>query len=312
MIQQIDNELLEIKIKLKEKENYQHKLEAIMTELKEYNFKKNNLMEQLKKEKKDVDKLEKLSFTSIWYSLVGGKQARLQKEKNELSQVEYEYKFVCETIERLKGESEYYKDKIYGIRRLEDEYQKLLIEKEQLIMDSNNDLYQPLNDINQRIVENENNLKEITEAINAGKQVLNALETINNALRKAKGWGTYDVLGGGFFASMIKHSHLDDAENKMRDLKYLLNKYTRELKDVNMSVSINLDISDMLKFADFFFDNIFSDAMVQSKINRSLEQVRNAYNKITYQIKELNNQYQNNQNEIERLKEKKKSLLIPK
>jgi len=312
MIKQIDNDLLEIKMKLKEKEKYQHKLKDVMTELKEYENKRSKLVVELKKEKKDVEKLQKLSFSSIWYSLIGGKYEKLKKEKEELSQVEYEYKFNKETITRLKNESKYFKDKIYGIKQLEENYNKLLIEKEKLIFDNNSDLYQPLNDINQKIIHNENNLKEITEAINAGNKVLSALKTIHNALKKAKGWGTYDIIGGGFFANMIKHSHIDEAENNMRDLKYLLNKYTRELKDVNMQVSINIDISEMLKFADFFFDNIFSDMMVQSKINRSLEQVKKTYATIGNQLSELKKQHKNSKIEIKDLKEKKNKILSPK
>ena len=106
-------------------------------------------------------------------------------------------------------------------------------------------------------------------------------------LNKAKGWGTLDLFGGGLLSNMIKHSHLDDADSQLSQLKYLINKYTRELKDVNMQLSIDLDISNMLKFMDFFFDNFFSDFMVQSRIEKTFQQAREAYYKVQQQLDEL-------------------------
>ncbi len=312
MIEKLDSELLEIKFKLKEKESLQHKLEEVMKEHKELSLKKNTLLEQLKKEKKDVDKLEKLTFTSIWYTFIGGKSEKIRQEKNELGQVEYEYKYLNDTLDRLQKDIDYYKDRIFSINKLEKEYNNLLVEKEKTIMETSHELYEPLSKINKDIVDKENYQKEIGEAINAGKEVIYALESIKEALSKARNWGTWDIFGGGFISDMVKHSNLDKAEDNMQQLRYLLNKYTRELKDINMHISINLDISDMLRFADFFFDNIFSDMMVQSKINRALEQVDKAYNIVNNQIYQLQYEYKNLNDDIKSLKAQKQNLLSPK
>jgi hypothetical protein len=311
MLNKIDQELLEIKMKLKDQENYEHKLKNVLYEIKGYEQKKIKLLPQLSKEKKDVDKLEKLTLKSIWYSLLGSKTLKLNKEKAELSKVEYEYKFINETIKRLIAESEYYQDKIAGSKQLEAEYQKLINEKEQLISDSNHELSQPLSQINQERVEVESSIKEINEAINAGTEVMDALSSIIKVLNKAKGWGTLDLFGGGLLSNMIKHSHLDDADSQLSQLKYLINKYTRELKDVNMQLSIDLDISNMLKFMDFFFDNFFSDFMVQSRIEKTFQQAREAYYKVQQQLDELRVQHRNQKTKIKTLTDNKNKLLSP-
>ena len=311
MLNKIDQELLEIKMKLKDQENYEHKLKNVLYEIKGYEQKKIKLLPQLSKEKKDVDKLEKLTLKSIWYSLLGSKTLKLNKEKAELSKVEYEYKFINETIKRLIAESEYYQDKIAGSKQLEAEYQKLINEKEQLISDSNHELSQPLSQINQERVVVESSIKEINEAINAGTEVMDALSSIIKVLNKAKGWGTLDLFGGGLLSNMIKHSHLDDADSQLSQLKYLINKYTRELKDVNMQLSIDLDISNMLRFMDFFFDNFFSDFMVQSRIEKTFQQARKAYYKVQQQLDELRVQHRNQKTKIKTLTDNKNKLLSP-
>ena len=110
---------------------------------------------------------------------------------------------------------------------------------------------------------------------------------------------------------MIKHSHLDDADSQLSQLKYLINKYTRELKDVNMQLSIDLDISNMLRFMDFFFDNFFSDFMVQSRIEKTFQQAREAYYKVQQQLDELRVQHRNQKTKIKTLTDNKNKLLSP-
>lgn len=68
MIENIDKELIEIKTKINEKENLEHKLEAARLELQKLHAKKAGLKTQLLKEQKDVKSLEKLTLKSIWYS----------------------------------------------------------------------------------------------------------------------------------------------------------------------------------------------------------------------------------------------------
>ncbi|MCK8488438.1 hypothetical protein M0651_14780 [Paenibacillus sp. MBLB2552] len=54
-----------------------------------------------------------------------------------------------------------------------------------------------------------------------------------------------------------------------------MQRFERELKDIGASISTNLEIGGLLKFSDYFFDDFFSDWLVQGRINDSLDQVRN-------------------------------------
>ena len=117
---------------------------------------------------------------------------------------------------------------------------------------------------------------EIQEAIDAGERVLESLRNAQEKLRNAKNWGLVDLFGGGLFTDLMKHSKIKDAKSYLEDAKAGLEIFQRELKDVRISLNLDLEISDFLKVTDFFFDNPVSDYLVQSKINETREQVNEA------------------------------------
>jgi len=105
--------------------------------------------------------------------------------------------------------------------------------------------------------------KERQEAIIAGERALDSLYEAQNQLRKARNWGIYDILGGGFISSLIKHSKIDNARSCIERARYDLQCFNRELRDV--SYDINVDIGDFLTFFDLM-DSFFADLLVQSRI----------------------------------------------
>lgn len=121
-----------------------------------------------------------------------------------------------------------------------------------------------------------NEAMEIREAIYAGEQALKSLELAQAKLNSARNWGFADLLGGGFIVDMIKHSKMNDAIRLMEQAKRDLHTFQRELRDVNAYANLSLDIGGFLSFADFFFDGIVADYLVQSRIANAREQVNDA------------------------------------
>jgi hypothetical protein len=62
----------------------------------------------------------------------------------------------------------------------------------------------------------------------------------------------------------------------MEQAKYDLSTFGRELNDVNMVCDLNLNVGDFLSFADFFFDGVVADWLVQDRINEARRQVDDA------------------------------------
>lgn len=131
--------------------------------------------------------------------------------------------------------------------------------------------------------------KEKQEAINAGNRALYSLRTAQENLRSAKNWGIWDMFGGGFITTMFKQSKMDDAKQNMEQARYDLRAFSQELQDVSMFYNLDIETGDFLSFADWFFDGVVVDWMVQDRINKAGEQVAQAIRHVEHILRELQN-----------------------
>lgn len=97
----------------------------------------------------------------------------------------------------------------------------------------------------------------------------------------------FDFFGGGFITDMIKHSKLEDASRYMKQAKRDLQVFRKELADVNISSELRLDIGSFLTFADFFFDGLVADYLVQSKIGEARREVEHAIERVNEILSQL-------------------------
>jgi len=137
---------------------------------------------------------------------------------------------------------------------------------------------------------NEMMRKETQEAIIAGERALNSLYAAREKLGSARNWGIYDMLGGGFISTMIKRSKMEDTAALMEEAKRELQIFGRELRDVQGPFDLRIEIGSFLSFADFFFDGLVADYLVQSKITDAREQVEDAIGYIEPIINQLRQQ----------------------
>ena len=124
---------------------------------------------------------------------------------------------------------------------------------------------------------------EIEQAKRAGQRALESLYDVQESLGSARNWGIFDLLGGGLLTDMMKHSKIKDATFQMENARERLLDFQRELKDVNLPLELRMEVGGFLSFADFFFDGLITDYLVQSRIGEAREQVEDAI----YQVKHL-------------------------
>lgn len=129
--------------------------------------------------------------------------------------------------------------------------------------------------------------KERREAVFAGERARSSLVKALDALDSARGWGIYDILGGGFISTMIKHSKMDKASDYIKQAQEELMCFSRELGDIREYAGINLSTGDFWGFADWFFDGFLSDWMVQGRINDARKQVQQAIYRIDSVLERL-------------------------
>lgn len=113
--------------------------------------------------------------------------------------------------------------------------------------------------------------KEIREAISSCDRVLDQIFIAQEQLKGAKNWGLFDMFGGGFLTSVVKHNKIRQAQTAMSDITRELKVLQRELHDVSDTMEVRMKTTDLDMFLDVFFDNIFSDWNTQSKIKAALK-----------------------------------------
>ena len=109
-------------------------------------------------------------------------------------------------------------------------------------------------------------LTEINEAMEAGQDAQVRLHRIQETLRSAKGWGIYDLLGGGLISGMMKRIRMEKAQQQIEELRGSLKRFNSELKDVQVQCSASAELSEWLNITDLVFDDPLSDWLSLSKI----------------------------------------------
>lgn len=145
----------------------------------------------------------------------------------------------------------------------------------------------------------ESQCREIDEAVSAGSNAVERLEEMNHGLDEAEGWGIWDVMGGGFFATMAKHESLDEAQQAAFLARQAISQFRTELADVSRIQVPQLEISDFATFADYFFDGFFADIFVQEQIGQAQAEVARCGGEVL----ELVRQLQQEQSQLEARKQ---------
>ncbi len=95
-----------------------------------------------------------------------------------------------------------------------------------------------------------------------------------------------------------KHSHIDEAKEYVHNTKIALIRFQNELSDVNLIMNIDINISSFETFADYFFDGLISDWVVQSRICESLDSAKSVADHVARIIGSLKEKFNSIQNDL--------------
>lgn len=268
------------------------------------------LYKKLEKEVKDVEKLNNFTFENLFCTLTSSKTDKLQKEEEEVLEVK-------SRIDRLDFEIEAEEKQLKNLKsdkrskiKLKKIYVELLNEKREIIKNIYPGIWQEVEKRNEEIDCLNLKLKEIKEAVYAGERASTLVGKIQKTLQSAANWGTFDMVGGGILPSLTKRNKMREARDQIHDFQHTLRKFSRELKDVDMEIIIDLGIDDFLGFADWFFDGLIVDWMVQSKISNTREQIDRLDSKIDSLVSRLRMELKRTDVQIKELEEINRNKII--
>lgn len=274
MIEKKRGELAELAARKERKRKVQAMLRSLKLEEQGLVDKEEEFRQVLAKEEGDVKRLEKTSLTSILYSIIGKKEGQLDKEQREAYAARLKYSAAVRQLEDLRSRLESLSREEKSLSGCEARYEQALEELENL-MREDPAMGGRICDLERQREDTMNQLREIDEAMGAGRAALDQVGVIMGSLESAEGWGTWDLLGGGLLSDMAKYSHLDDAQAAAEQLQVLLSRFHTELADVQMvGVDTTVAVDGFLRFADYFFDGVFTDWAVLSRIENSMESIK--------------------------------------
>lgn len=270
----------------------------------------------LDKENKDYEELEKLSIRSIFHKVLGSKEEQMEKEKQEYLQASLKYDEAKKAIELLEYERKILLDKLDTVDGNGPKLQILLDKRERQLILENGPAGKKIQQIVNRLDEQEHQHKEIQEVVAAGKSALAILNQMAGYLQKARDWGTWNVggrRGRGGMSSHIKHSSIDNARRLAPQARHQLVRFEDELRDIYRDVQqfqFSLSFDSFSRFSDIFFDNLISDFIVQQKIQNSLSNVLSVRDKVHRMAGGLQAKLPQIQNEIAQLEEQRNQLIV--
>jgi prefoldin subunit 5 len=303
-------------MEVKEKMRIKQKLLSVLNDLEQKYIEEKSrfakLENVLQKEGKDVKKLEGLSLTGLFFTILGSKEQQLEKERQEYLAVKLKYDECNNSISAIKDQLKDTKQKMNQLKDIELQHKYILKEKENFILNNNSAVAREVIQISEEITGIQSNIRELKEAIAAGNAVLEEVNHVIDSLKSAQGWGTWDLLGGGLISTAIKHSRINDARDSVHQVQQKLLIFQRDLKDLDLCLKpgISIDIGKFTAFADYFFGGLIIDWIVQSGINNSLTGAVSLKNKMIENVRYLQEALENNQIQLSRVKQEKETLIL--
>jgi len=283
-----DEELKDLQMQAGMKNRLETLLKELRAQKSTLETRVDELSEQKEKEQLDVERLERRSLTTYFYQVVGRLDDKLTKEKQEAYEAAVKYDVAFQELQAVEAELRA-KELEYGsVRRSNERYQEVLKEKQEAVKRSNVPEAAQILRLEAQITTLEVQIKELDEALSAGKSAEQIADGILESLSSAESWGTFDMLGGGIIADAVKHSHLDEAQSQVEGLQEALRRFKTELADVEIIADMQVNIDGFLRFADYFFDGLFADWSVMNRISDAQSQVEQVRNQIRMVLGKLN------------------------
>ena len=265
--------------RLQEEMMEEKRLEAKLAELKrqqeELAEKTDELRRIMKDEQEDVDRLNSRNLTAFYYKVTGKMGEKLSKEEQEAYAAAVRYDTAEKELLSVNEEIERCRDQLSDLIGCGRRYEALIEEKKEEIKKTSSPDAVRIMGIEEKIGFQKSRQKELEEAVRAGRRAQDITVEIKNHLDEAKSWSTVDIIGGGILSDVIKYDAIGKAKGMTDKLQLALRSFRTELADVTEELhgDVNTEISSALCFADYFFDNLFTDWLVRTRINESREKV---------------------------------------
>lgn len=261
-------------------------------------------------EQKDVTRLEGRSLSAFFYNVVGKLDEKLTREREEAYAAAVKYDAAARELADVEQQLSRNREELAQLQNCERQYTAALEEKAEALLASGAGMAEELLRLEEEVTRLRKQKIEIDEAVRAGQKAKATAEQISSSLQSAEGWGTWDLFGGGLISDLAKHSHLDEAQEKVEQLQLQLRTFKTELADVHILSQMQVNIDGFLRFADYFFDGLFADWAVMDHIEQSIAQLEDTDRQLDAALDRLAHLHASAEQALERAEKAREELLL--
>lgn len=227
------------------------------------------LAERLAHEQADVDRLNGLSWSALYYSILNQKQERLTREEAEVAEAELAYADGNEQLRRATEAVNALTQQLANYASVDQDYSALIAQKQAIIHQRWDETGRTYDQLTKAVDEADRLLVETAEAGRAGLAVLDQVAKTHALLKEAQRLGYFDMFGGAI-TSIIKLNRLDQVRQQTHELTEALQQFSSEYGDVGRTLEHTVDLDGWSRAGEILFDNIFTDIATQSRIDRAI------------------------------------------
>ena len=308
--QQLQQQAEQYHIQLLETEKLSKKIESLEHQIQYAEQNVEQYERDLQNTRQQLNKLEEFSFVNLFRGWSGKKDELIEQNMDsvavtELKLVEAQLTFKDLQEDRIKLVQQL---STINVSKIREQLKKIEDEKQVWLMANAPAAAKELTSIIEQEILCKQLKIEIHEAIDAGKQAFNKLTDAGSQLQDAKSYSTWDTfLGGGFIATALKHDKLEETNSYLHEAQMALQRFQNELLDIKEMRQKTLEVhtDGFVMFTDYFFDNIFTDWSIHSKITTAIDQILRVQDDVANTLRDL-------KQKLSMTIEKEQALLIEK
>lgn len=303
----------QLKLEIKDTENKKKLFKTLERQLQHAQRDAEQLLEEIRQKEEGLDKLDSYSFRNWLYQWTGKLEHMREEKKDHLAVLELHRRQLMLSIRQFEQEM------TTLVAQLDEQnidilQARLMIvhgEKRHYLAQHEPQVFQQLEQLANRESYYMQMNKEINEAILAGDRAHTALNDALSHLNNAKDYSNWDTFfGGGLLSTYLKYESVDEANLYIVHAQQRLQAFQNELKDIEqLETAFSVESDGLVRFADYFFDDIFSAFTVHQQIKNSREKITTTMNDIQKTLFKLKRQQLEVENHLREVQQQEQQLL---
>lgn len=267
-----DTQLRELHQKVLRKRTLIRELSALHFKQQELDSKVKDLEKRKQAEQKDVDRLEKGGITSFFYSVIGKKEERLEKERAEAVDAMRQYEDAFLELEGVNRSIELKETELATLDGYEEKFDKMLQGKRRLLDNSASEAEREILKVEKELAFAREQGALLEEAVKLGERILDYVKQIQETLGEAEKVAIAQS-ASGMSTGIRKSELLSQAQKQVAMLQPLLKEFGQKVERALNGTHIQDNLNVVYEFGN----GIYTSYVVGSTMGVvDIERIRTA------------------------------------